>query len=104
MLRLIRAAGGLVHQHLEDVLRLRNRADFVVLHLRLPGDERERIREGSDLVDQPKLQRLAAGIDAAAGQLVDRLRTAATYREWSLPREIAGAAFGVPPLGGLRPG
>ena len=69
----VAGTGGILDQLLEEVLGRGHDADVVIRQLGLPGDVGDRVAEAADPVDQAELQRLPAGEDPAAGQLVDRL-------------------------------
>src|SRR5205823_3242265 len=60
-------------QLLDEILRFGYDANLVIGDFRFPGDELDGIAQAADLVHEAELEGLAAGIDAPARQLVDRL-------------------------------
>ena len=65
--------GAVFHELLEERLRLGDDPDVVVGQLGLVGDELDGVVERAQPVHQAELEGLLAGVDAAAGQVVDRL-------------------------------
>ncbi len=70
---LVGVATHAFHQHFHEVLRLGHDARVVFLDLRFAGRELDRVLKRADLVDEAQLQRLLAGVDAPAGDFVERL-------------------------------
>src|SRR5439155_17675272 len=71
-LRLVLFSRNLFQQTLDEILGLGNDADLVIGKLGVFGDIVDGILESADLVDQAEVERLFAGVNPSAGEIIDR--------------------------------